>query len=357
MVDDAAVKAVLDALDPDELLTYARALLAAPSENPGGTEDEAAGVAADILSGLGAEPQMVRGDAGRPSVVATLGAGHGPSLAWNGHLDTVPRGLARHVVGSALRGRGRRRAPHRARRLRHEGAHRGGARGGLGAPRSGRRSPARSRSTWPPTRSSPACTARRSCGSAACSPRTPRSSASPASWHSASRSGAAHGSRRPPTARPRTDRSRTGASTRSRRWPATSSVCRRSCPTASIPLVRPPHGERRADPGRQRTERGARPLHGRHRPADRPRANRPGARCWRPSGARGRPARERSGPGCRASRLREWTDAAEAPRGQRAIAELARAAVEAQTGVGPADVGSPASPTRASTSTRRRSPP
>lgn len=92
MVDDAAVKAVLDALDPDEVLTYARALLAAPSENPGGTEDEAARVAVDILTGLGAVPEVVRGEAGRPSVVAALGSGARPKLAWNGHLDVVPAG-------------------------------------------------------------------------------------------------------------------------------------------------------------------------------------------------------------------------------------------------------------------------
>ena len=45
----------------------ARALLAAPSENPGGTEDEAAAVAGDILASLDLKPEVVRGDAGRPS--------------------------------------------------------------------------------------------------------------------------------------------------------------------------------------------------------------------------------------------------------------------------------------------------
>lgn len=88
----AAADAAAAAVNPAELLTFARALIAARSENPGGTEDEAAGVAADILSGLGAAPEVVRGDAGRPSVIATIGAGDGPSLAWNGHLDTVPAG-------------------------------------------------------------------------------------------------------------------------------------------------------------------------------------------------------------------------------------------------------------------------
>ena len=86
------MNAVVEAVDPDQVLRLARALIAAPSENPGGTEDEAAGVAADVLSGLGAETQVVRSDAGRPSVVATIGSAEGPSLAWNGHLDVVPAG-------------------------------------------------------------------------------------------------------------------------------------------------------------------------------------------------------------------------------------------------------------------------
>jgi succinyl-diaminopimelate desuccinylase len=107
--------AVAAAVDPDELLAFARALIAAPSENPGGTEDEAAEAAVLILRGLGAHPEIVRGDAGRPSVVASIGAGDGPTLAWNGHLDTVPAGareswavdpFAGTVVDGRLVGRG-----------------------------------------------------------------------------------------------------------------------------------------------------------------------------------------------------------------------------------------------------------
>lgn len=87
MLDAAAA-----AVDPDEVLAYTRALIAAKSENPGGTEDEAAAVTSDILTGLGAVPVVVRSEAGRPSVVASLGTERGPSLAWNGHLDVVPAG-------------------------------------------------------------------------------------------------------------------------------------------------------------------------------------------------------------------------------------------------------------------------
>jgi succinyl-diaminopimelate desuccinylase len=80
------------AVDPDEVLRYARALIAAPSENPGGTEDDVADVASNILTDLGAEIRIIRSEEGRPSVVARMGSGERPRLAWNGHLDTVPAG-------------------------------------------------------------------------------------------------------------------------------------------------------------------------------------------------------------------------------------------------------------------------
>jgi succinyl-diaminopimelate desuccinylase len=107
--------AVADAVDPDELLRFARALIAAPSENPGGTEDEAAEVAEGILLGLGATTTIVRSEAGRPSVIGRIGDGAGPRLAWNGHLDVVPAGSldtwthdpwAGEIVDGRLVGRG-----------------------------------------------------------------------------------------------------------------------------------------------------------------------------------------------------------------------------------------------------------
>jgi succinyl-diaminopimelate desuccinylase len=91
-VADATADAAAEAIQPDEVLRYARALLAAPSENPGGTEDEVADVASGILADLGAVIRIVRSEAGRPSVVARIGSGERPRLAWNGHLDTVPAG-------------------------------------------------------------------------------------------------------------------------------------------------------------------------------------------------------------------------------------------------------------------------
>lgn len=110
-----AAEAASTAVDADEVLGFARALIAAPSENPGGTEDRAAEVATAILSDLGADPQTVRSEAGRPSVVGAIGSGTGPSLAWNGHLDVVPAGSldtwshdpwAGEIVDGRLIGRG-----------------------------------------------------------------------------------------------------------------------------------------------------------------------------------------------------------------------------------------------------------
>ena len=92
MVDEGLAEAAARAVDADEVLTFSRALIAAPSENPGGTEDDAAAVASDILVAIGATPETIRSDEGRPSVVASIGSAERPSLAWNGHLDVVPVG-------------------------------------------------------------------------------------------------------------------------------------------------------------------------------------------------------------------------------------------------------------------------
>jgi len=112
---DAATRAAVEAVDADEVVRFARALIAAPSENPGGTEDEAAAVAGDILAAVDVAPSTIRSDAGRPSVVARIGDGARPRLAWNGHLDVVPAGerstwnnppWTGEIVGGRLVGRG-----------------------------------------------------------------------------------------------------------------------------------------------------------------------------------------------------------------------------------------------------------
>lgn len=92
MPAEDVLRAAAEAVEPDEVVRIARALIAAPSENPPGDEELPAAVAADVLAELGADPAVVRSDDGRPNVVGAVGAGDGPSLAWNGHLDVVPAG-------------------------------------------------------------------------------------------------------------------------------------------------------------------------------------------------------------------------------------------------------------------------
>jgi succinyl-diaminopimelate desuccinylase len=115
MVEETVVSAVVAHIDPDEVVRFARRLVSTPSENPGGTEDAVAAVAVEILEDLGGTPEIVRGEEGRPSVVARFGNGDRPALAWNGHLDVVPAGdpsTWRHppfdaeVVDGTLIGRG-----------------------------------------------------------------------------------------------------------------------------------------------------------------------------------------------------------------------------------------------------------
>jgi len=110
-----AAEAAARAVEPDDVLRYARALITVPSENPGGTEDGVAAVAAEVLAALGADPEIVRSDEQRPSVLATVGGAGTPSLAWNGHLDVVPAGsldtwsrppFSGDVVDGRLVGRG-----------------------------------------------------------------------------------------------------------------------------------------------------------------------------------------------------------------------------------------------------------
>jgi acetylornithine deacetylase/succinyl-diaminopimelate desuccinylase len=115
MVEEEVVRAALDSVDPGEVVAFAQALIRVPSENPGGTEDAVAAVASDLLEELGATPAIVRSESGRPSVVARVGDGSRPRLAWNGHLDVVPAGdpstwsrppFGGEVVDGRLVGRG-----------------------------------------------------------------------------------------------------------------------------------------------------------------------------------------------------------------------------------------------------------
>ena len=85
MVDEPSnlAGAAADAVDPDEVLAFTRALIAARSENPGGTEDEAADVAVTILRGLGADPDDRALGRGTPQR-GRRDRGRRPDRTWRG---------------------------------------------------------------------------------------------------------------------------------------------------------------------------------------------------------------------------------------------------------------------------------
>jgi acetylornithine deacetylase/succinyl-diaminopimelate desuccinylase family protein len=89
-------------------------LVRARSQNPVDGEAEVAAYVARFLTGLGLEVETPDVFPGRPNVVGRLrGAGGGPMLAFNTHMDTVPEGngwtrepFGGEVVDGALYGRG-----------------------------------------------------------------------------------------------------------------------------------------------------------------------------------------------------------------------------------------------------------
>lgn len=87
---------VISALDArgEEILAFARELIATPSPNPPGDERAAAALVTGKLRSLGIEQIEVLGDSPhRPNVIATVaGSGPGPAMILSGHLDTKPVG-------------------------------------------------------------------------------------------------------------------------------------------------------------------------------------------------------------------------------------------------------------------------
>ena len=83
---------IRDNIDYDEMLSIAKELIQAPSENPPGNEKEAAKIVEDYLKEFDVsnittyEPEK-----DRMSIEAVVGNGK-KTLIWNGHLDVVPIG-------------------------------------------------------------------------------------------------------------------------------------------------------------------------------------------------------------------------------------------------------------------------
>jgi len=85
-------QAVLDLLDPDELVSLTRELVRVPGENPPGQEQASADALAHLCRERGLDVAVDQVAPGRPNVVATLDGGDDPGLLLLGHTDVVPVG-------------------------------------------------------------------------------------------------------------------------------------------------------------------------------------------------------------------------------------------------------------------------
>jgi len=75
------------------MVEHIRGMVRVPSENPPGDETQVAGYVAEALTALGLDVEQVEPLKGRVNTLGVLGgAGRGPGLLWNGHVDTVPLG-------------------------------------------------------------------------------------------------------------------------------------------------------------------------------------------------------------------------------------------------------------------------
>lgn len=77
----------------DDVVEACSALIAVPSENPGGSESGVADLVRDALSGTGFALELVEAAPGRTNVIARLSRGSsGRKIIVQGHLDTKPAG-------------------------------------------------------------------------------------------------------------------------------------------------------------------------------------------------------------------------------------------------------------------------
>lgn len=106
-------EAVLARICPNEIAALTGALVEAPSENPGGTEERAVAVLDNACRGAGFTVTTHEVAPGRPNLIATLPGGDGPGLMILGHSDVVPAGpgwsadpYQARLVDGMLTGRG-----------------------------------------------------------------------------------------------------------------------------------------------------------------------------------------------------------------------------------------------------------
>lgn len=92
-LDPVLAERVLAAIDQEETIALLQALVRVPSINPPGDVREAIRVCEEKLAAEGFDCKVVGLEPEKPNLVATLrGAGPGPRLAFNAHVDVVPIG-------------------------------------------------------------------------------------------------------------------------------------------------------------------------------------------------------------------------------------------------------------------------
>ncbi|MGA9874144.1 MAG: M20 family metallopeptidase [Rhodococcus sp. (in: high G+C Gram-positive bacteria)] len=83
---------LLDAIDANDIVALASALIDAGGENPGDTEESVAYVLAEHCRALGFEVEVDEVAPGRPNVSVTIGGSADPGVLFVGHSDVVPAG-------------------------------------------------------------------------------------------------------------------------------------------------------------------------------------------------------------------------------------------------------------------------
>jgi acetylornithine deacetylase/succinyl-diaminopimelate desuccinylase family protein len=88
----ASTEHLASLVDKDRLVDRLQRMVRVPSENPPGLEKEAADLVAGYCADLGFEVSQHECEPNRPSVVARLTRGEGPTLTYCSHIDVVPVG-------------------------------------------------------------------------------------------------------------------------------------------------------------------------------------------------------------------------------------------------------------------------
>ncbi|WP_027944700.1 M20 family metallopeptidase [Amycolatopsis taiwanensis] len=109
-----SAEAAAAAVRTDRVTALAAELIRCDTRNPPGGEQPAVERLSVVLRELGAGIEVVEPEPGRPSVLARVGSGDGPTLLVNGHIDVVPVAEADwsvppfggHVRDGLLYGRG-----------------------------------------------------------------------------------------------------------------------------------------------------------------------------------------------------------------------------------------------------------